>query len=192
MVRINNPLPIEYRIDEFIKKNSFELFHTIENDNLTALFDKNGFWFDKKTKIEYEKIMSKPHIYIAFSENKNGFIYIGVSCQNRGRWQRGHSYHLGTLAHTLLGTKNSFDQNHDHWISKWMKLETIQINEKIHSINLKDQIYISFVPIEFYMNDINFTNCLTNKEVNFEIEKKLIHFYKKSGFNLLNIKHNNS
>ncbi|MEI7614959.1 MAG: HAD-IC family P-type ATPase, partial [Betaproteobacteria bacterium] len=52
MVRINNPLPIEYRIDEFIKKNSFKLFHTIENDNLTALFDKNGFWFDEKTKIE--------------------------------------------------------------------------------------------------------------------------------------------
>ena len=191
MVKINNPLPIESRIDEFIKKNSFKLFHTIENDNLTALFDKRGFWFDKITKIEYQKIMSKPHIYIAFSDNKNGYIYVGISNQTRGRWQRGHSYHLGTLAHTILRTKNSYDQNHDQWVSCWMKLETININEKIHSITLKNQIYISFIPFEFYMNDIIVNDCFTHKEINLEIEKRLIQFYKKRGFNLLNIKHSN-
>lgn len=191
MVKINETSSIELRIDEFIKKKSFKLFLTNENDNLIALFDKSGFWFDKQTKSEYKKIMSLPHIYIAFSSMKDGYIYIGMSNQNRGRWQRGHAYHLGTLAHSLLGTTNSFDQDHSSWIKRWMKLDTMNINDKIHCIKLKEDIFISFVPLNFYENDIKFNaKNLTDRQVNQEIEKRLIHFYKKKGLNLLNIIHN--
>ena len=191
MAKTNKSTSIELRINEFIKRNTFKLFLTNENDNLMALFDKSGFWFDKQAKSEYLKIMSLPHIYIAFSNMKNGFIYIGMSNQTRGRWQRSHAYHLGTLAHTLLGTTNSFDQDHRSWIKRWMKLNSIIINDKIHSINLIEDVFISFVPLNFYENDIKLlSKSLTNRQINQEIEKKLIHFYKKKGLNLLNIIHN--
>jgi hypothetical protein len=191
MLEINNPLVIEWRIDEYIRKNSFKLFHTNENDSLIALFDKRGFWFDKKTNVEYKKIMSKPHLYIAFSKNKEGYIYIGMSNQNRGRWQRGHSYHLGTLAHTILGTTKSYDQDHKNWVNSWMRIDTLIMNDKVHSIELKNELYISFIPFELYEKEVNnISTNFTNKEVNEIIEEKLIHFYKKRGYNLLNVNHN--
>jgi hypothetical protein len=191
MPKTNKPLAIELRIDEYIRKNSFKLFHTNENDRLVAFFDKRGFWLDKKTKIEYKKIMSKPHLYIAFSKNKDGYIYIGMSNQKGGRWQRGHSYHLGTLAHTILGTTKSYDQDHTKWVKNWMRIDTLIINDKVHSIELNEELLISFIPFELYDKEVsNISTNLTYKEVNEVIEEKLIHFYKKRGYNLLNVNHN--
>ena len=179
------------KLKEYVKKNATILFKTDEKNNLEAIFDEKGFWFHPITQTIYDRIKNMPHLYVAFS--KEGFIYIGISNQQGGRWKRQHAYHLGTLAYHLLGTIRNDDQNHLHWIDAWMDTTSLKINNKLNTIALKETIYISFIPFEMYarFNNIHPVSELhtkkTIKNINKAVESALIQSYHVDGHKLLNI-----
>lgn len=138
-------------IKNYIQQNYSLLFHHQPNNILTAIFDTKGFRFTVDAQNNYNLIKNQPHLYVAWTNNVNGYYYIGKSFQSGGRWKRQHAYHLGTLAHHLLDTIRYADQNHAHWIEHWMDNETLEnIDDNLFSIKLNEEVYISFIPFNIY------------------------------------------
>ena len=183
-------------IKDYVQNNYSILFKTSKTESLEAVFDNRGFWFDDSTKLIYDGIKSQPHLYVAFT--KSGFYYIGKSNQQGGRWKRQHAYHLGTLAYHLLDTIRYDDQNHLHWIEAWMDIDSLVLNNLFNAINLKETVYISFIPFSLYSNlsSFNSKKSLPPKETIFQFNKKieasLISSYLNDGKTLLNIQRANT
>lgn len=192
MIIVANPASMEQKIFNYVQRKATKLFRTQNGNDLKAIFDKTGFWFDEQTEIIYNQIKNIPHIYVAFTRNKNGHYYIGISNQKGGRWKRSHAYHLGTLSYHLLDTIQADDQNHQHWIDNWMDAETVELNIDIKTIMLKEQVYIAFIPFDFYSDLKNWRHNPPSKiiinEINKKVERDLIKFYSER-FDLLNIQH---
>jgi hypothetical protein len=178
-------------VKNYIENNSSILFKTSDEKNVKAVFDNRGFWFHEVTQPYYDIIKSQPHIYVAF--NKHGY-YVGISDQSGGRWKRQHAYHLGTLAHHLMGTLKSNDQNHLHWIEAWMKIGSLKLDPIQNTILLKEEVYISFIPFKLYsgFNNHHIGNSLPPKniirKINNEFETALIQSLKDDGKTMLNVK----
>lgn len=179
-------------IQDYVKENYSLLFHHQPNNTLISIFDNKGFSFTKDAQTNYNLIKNQPHLYVAWTNNKNGNHYVGKSFQSGGRWKRQHAYHLGTLAHHLLETTRYDDQNHAHWIEHWMNRETqVHIDNNLFSIELKEEVYISFIPFSFYSNQGFITLEKTEiRQINTNIERQLIQSYRDENIILLNVQHN--
>ncbi len=176
----------------YILNNESVLFKKAADNTEFAIFDSKGFWFDKTSQLKYDLIKHKPHLYIAFDKTVGGFYYIGKSFQNGGRWKRSHAYHLGTLAHHLLDTIRYDDQNHQHWIDAWMDINSQEIiSSNLNKIKLKNEIYIVFIPFNFYAKK-DFSN-LSKEEIkryNSLAESQVINLFLEQNKNLLNVQRN--
>jgi hypothetical protein len=170
-------------LKDFIYKNSHQLFKTTEGLKYEAVFDNRGFFFEPNTEEIYKMIRNAPHLYVAWTKDPKGYVYIGKSLQKGGRWKRSHAYHMGTLAHHLLGQTRSDDQNHEHWIDHWMDRSSVKIsNEGLHTIGLKHEVYISFIPYELYSEFFTNEEIPSNpRAVNTIAEKMLIQAYRSGG-----------
>jgi len=179
-------------IKDYVRENSSLLFHHTPNNVLTALFDTKGFSFTLAAQNNYDIIKNSPHLYVAWTNDENGYYYVGKSFQNGGRWKRSHAYHLGTLAHHLHNTIRYDDQNHAHWIEHWMNEETqSQIENNLFSISLKKEVYISFIPFNVYSNQDILTLPMSEiRQINTNIESQLIESYIADGIQLLNVQNN--
>lgn len=179
-------------VKNYVRENSTLLFKSLQNNNRTVLFDNKGFFLTKETQASYDQIKNQPHLYVAWTTNQNGYYYIGKSYQNGGRWKRQHAYHLGTLAHHFLNTIKKYDQNHAHWIENWMNSNTMaNINENLYSAELKNTVYISFIPFTIYANqNFNQLDRKAIKQINSIKERQLIQSYRNENKILLNIQHN--
>ncbi|WP_297511101.1 hypothetical protein [Flavobacterium sp.] len=177
-------------IKNYVKNNSKTLFR-YKNVITNAEFDNRGFFFTDAAELEYNLIKDLPHLYVAWTDCENGYLYVGISNQLGGRWKRQHAYHLGTFAHHLLGTLNSYDQNHQEWINNWMDINTINLGDNLHHIQLFQEVKICFIPFKLY-SDINHLSLDKTqiKKINEKTEKKLIESYLLDGLKLLNKKHN--
>ena len=174
----------------YVKHNSQTLFR-FNNLKTNAVFDNRGFFFSDVAQLEYNQIKGLPHLYVAWTDSEDGFIYVGISNQKGGRWKRYHAYHLGTLAHHLLDTTNNYDQNHQHWIDYWIDIDTLDLGNNTHQIQLFREVKICFIPFKLYSSENHL--LLSNKQIkviNEKTEKDLIKSYLLDGFKLLN-KHNN-
>lgn len=159
--------------------NPVPLFKTKEGDPLEAIFDDKGFYLSPEAYEIYRKIKSEPHLYTARAETEN-YFYFGISTQPGGRWKRSHAYHLGTLAHEILGAKQDYTQNHKHWIKAWFEIESFKreiFSTKYH-IRMKQKVLISFYVPEIPM---------TRKKLE-NMEQRLISFAIKKGYTVLNRK----
>lgn len=177
-------------IKNYVKNNSQTLFRY--NNLITeTVFDNRGFFFSEEAQIIYGQIKNLPHLYVAWTDCEKGLFYIGESNQPRGRWQRSHAYHLGTLAYHLLDTLKPWDHNHKHWIDSWMDVNTLFIGNNNHNIKLYQEVKICFIPFKIYSEH---NHLLLDKtqigNINKKTEKDLIKSYLLDGFELLNIKHN--
>ena len=179
-------------IKNFIEINSSLLFKHLPLETKTAIFDDKGFIFTDKTKNIYDSIKNEPHLYIAYSKSTMESIYVGKSFQNGGRWKRQHAYHMGTLAYHLLEKIRYDDQNHLHWLQNWMNLDTKKmVAENSYSIELKDEIYISFIPFKLYSNtDFKTLDKQEIRKINTYTESSLIQSYLNENKKLLNVQHN--
>jgi len=179
-------------IKDYVRENSSILFQHTPNNVLTALFDTKGFSFTSAAQNNYNIIKNNPHLYVAWTNDENGYYYVGKSFQVGGRWKRSHAYHLGTLAHHLHNTIRYDDQNHAHWIEHWMIEETqSQIENNLFSISLKKEVYISFIPFDIYSNqDLNTLPKEEIKRINKNTERDLIQSYLDDNLTLLNVQHN--
>jgi hypothetical protein len=173
-------------IINFVKSNSEPLFKTTTDDHLLASFDDRGFWFSDEAQSDYNNIRNDPHLYVAFG---NKWYYVGESFQPGGRWRQGHAYHLGTLAHELLGTRRRDDQKHSHWNQAWMEMTSLQLSDKGHSIMLKSEVRISFIPFALYGGgmDVSTSSRKVVKSINHDKQNELIRLYVQKGYNLLNV-----
>ena len=171
LIIVNNPVKPEFRVERYVRAKHFKLFLTEKENDLEAVFDRKGFWIDHETQKIYNGIRNQPHIYVAFTKNKKGYFYIGISNQKGGRWKRSHAYHLGTLAHTFLGTLKNGDQPHFGWVDKWMDEQTINKDIYPYTVLLKEQVYISFIPFEIY-HDVNYKRLSLEEVV--AINKKVV------------------
>ena len=122
-------------IKNFVINKSHILFKSNENI-LSIPFDNKGFFLSENAQKVYDQIKDLPHLYVAWTDCVNGFFYIGKSYQPGGRWKRQHAYHLGTLAHHLLGTLRDDDQNHQHWIDSWLDVNTLILGNNNHNIKV--------------------------------------------------------
>jgi len=179
-------------IKDYVRENSSLLFQHTPNNVLTALFDTKGFSFTLATQNNYDIIKNNPHLYVAWTNDKNGYYYVGESFQPGGRWKKSHAYHLGTLAHHLHNTIRYDDQKHSHWIEHWMYEETkANIGNNLFSINLKHEVYISFIPFDIYSNQDFYTLPKEEiKRINKNTERDLIQSYLDDNLTLLNVQHN--
>ena len=177
-------------LKNYVTNNSKTLFRS--NKIITnAVFDNSGFFFSDSAQLEYNLIKDLPHLYVAWTDGENGFIYIGKSFQPGGRWKRHHAYHLGTLAYHLLGTINNYDQNHQHWIDNWMDINTLNLGNNIHYIQLFKEVKICFIPFKFYSKENHLSlNKTQIRAVNKKTEEELIKSYLLDGYVLLNKQHN--
>lgn len=179
-------------IKNYVKENYSLLFQHQKDNQIEAIFDKKGFSFTAEAQNHYNAIKNKPHLYVAWTNQEKGYYYIGKSFQAGGRWKRQHAYHLGTLAHHLLDTIRYDDQNHAHWIVHWMKDKTkVEIDSNLYSIELKKEVYISFIPFVVYSNqDFNTVTKAEIRKINTNIERQLIQSYLDDNIIVLNIQHN--
>jgi len=179
-------------IKDYVKENYSLLFQHQPDNTLVSIFDNKGFSFTKDAQNNYNLIKNQPHLYVAWTNNEDGGHYVGKSFQPGGRWKRQHAYHLGTLAHHLLDTIRYDDQNHAHWIEHWMNSETLaNIENNLFSVNLKEEVYISFIPFSIYSNqDFNNLEKTEIRRINTNIEKQFIQSYREENIILLNVQHN--
>jgi hypothetical protein len=177
-------------LKNYVKNNSKTLFKY--NGVITnAEFDNKGFFFAEEAQLVYNRIKKLPHLYVAWTDSEKGLFYVGESNQPKGRWQRSHGYHLGTLAHHLLDTLKPWDQNHQHWIDSWMDVNTLISVNNNHNIKLYQEVKICFIPFELYseLNHLSLEKTQI-RDINIKVEENLIKSYLLDGFELLNIKHN--
>ena len=179
-------------IKNYVKENYSLLFQHHKDNQFAAIFDNKGFIFTAEAQKNYNSIKNQPHLYVAWTNHEKGYYYIGKSFQVGGRWKRQHAYHLGTLAHHLLGTIRYDDQNHAHWISHWMNDETkAEIDSNLYSIALTKEVYISFIPFDVYSNqDLKTLTKTEIRKINTNIERQLIQSYRYENIILLNVQHN--
>jgi len=179
-------------IKNYVRENSKLLFEYQSESNHIAIFDSKGFFFSAGTQTFYNQIKNQPHLYVSWTENIKGHYYVGKSFQNGGRWKRQHAYHLGTLAHHLHSTIRYDDQNHAHWIEHWMNSDSMNvIDGNTYSIELKEPVYICFIPFTLYSNqDYNTLHKTEVRKINTNIEKQLIQSYRNDNIHLLNVQHN--
>lgn len=179
-------------IKNYILENSTLLFKHQPHSNQIAIFDSKGFYFAEVAQTIYDQIKHQPHLYVAWTENLEGNYYIGKSFQNGGRWKRQHAYHLGTLAHHFLNTIRYDDQNHAHWIEHWMNSHSMNVVDlNTYSVELKQPVYICFIPFELYSNQSYVSLQKTEiRKINTTIEKQLIQSFRNDNRNLLNVQHN--
>jgi hypothetical protein len=159
--------------------NPVPLFKTTNHDPLIAIFDDKGFYFSSDAEEIYERIKSERHIYTARSESAN-YLYFGISNQPGGRWKRAHAYHLGILAHEILGTTRYDDQNHKHWVEAWFDMKSFKQfrNDSMYQIRMKQLVVISFYVPEFPASKSELKKA----------ESRLIALAKSKGFRVLNLK----
>lgn len=174
----------------YVRNNSKTLFRN--NGEITnAEFDNRGFFFAEEAQLEYNQIKNLPHLYVAWTVCEKGLFYVGESNQPRGRWQRSHGYHLGTLAYHLLDTLKPWDQNHQHWIDSWMDVNTLILGNNNHNIKLHQEVKICFIPFKLYSSENHLLlNNILIKKINRKAEEDLINSYLLDGFELFNIKNN--
>lgn len=176
----------------YIEQNSVRLFKYLDNNSLTTIFDKKGFYFDTEAQDKYNAIKDEPHLYVAWASCNEKFLYVGKSFQKGGRWKRAHAYHIGTLAHELLNTKKPFDQNHTNWISSWMDIKSFKtLAEENYSISFKNEVFICFIPFNKYSN-LDFKNLEKHeiRKINTFYETELIKAFLADGYVLLNKQQN--
>lgn len=83
------------------------------------------------------------------------------------------------------------DQNHQHWIDKWMDINTINFGTSILNIQLFREVKICFIPFSLYSSENHMSlNKTQITEINKRIEEELIKSYLLDGFELLNKQHN--
>lgn len=189
MAKLPTKFNLMQSIKSYVSENSNLLFkHHNENERL-AIFDKKGFFFTYQSQEEYNSIKDAPHLYVAWSSSVRSNIYIGKSFQQGGRWKRSHYYHLGALAHQIHGTSKIDEQNHSHWIKNWMDVESVALlDENKYSLELKELVYICFIPFQVYANQNHEIMTKQNiRAINTRAEKTLIEFYKDEDINLLNV-----
>lgn len=175
----------------YVHENSVPLFMCDQEIPLRAKFDDKGFFFSDQAADIYATIKHSPHLYVAFTENPNGNVYVGKSFQNGGRWKRSHAYHLGTLAYHLLDTIRYDDQNHLHWIENWTIFDTVNIAELPYSVLLQKPVRVAFIPFEAYSrHPINALSRAEIKRINKAAEIELIDIFNNAEFNLLNVQNN--
>ena len=179
-------------LKDYVRNNSERLFKHLHEDSEIAICDSKGFFFSDSALTRYNVIKHQPHLYVAWTETPQGQYYIGKSYQNGGRWKRQHAYHLGILAHHVLNTIQSDDQNHQHWIRNWFFPNSLicgGINE--YTIRLQNEVKISFIPFDLYSTE-NYS-ILSKQEIrlrNTLAEKTLIDSYIKDNKVLLNVQNN--
>jgi hypothetical protein len=177
-------------IKNYVRNNSQTLFKNVDTIN-NVVFDNRGFYFSKEAQIVYNQIKDLPHLYVAWTESREGFYYVGKSFQNGGRWKRSHAYHLGTLTHHLLDTIRYDDQNHQHWIDNWMQIETLNLGNNEHFIQLHQEVKICFIPFKLYSGQgFNTLDKNEIRPINKKIEEDLIKSYLADGLKLLNVQNN--
>lgn len=172
------------KVINFINENSHPLFKCVIDAPFKALFDTKGFHFSERAQQFYNQIKHLPHLYVAYTKSQIGNYYIGKSFQNGGRWKRQHAYHLGTLAYHLLKTIRYDDQNHQHWIDALMNIETLEQQDNSYLIELKDEVYICFIPFQFYCNSINLDDKKEIRKINTDFEREVICSFQKLDYNL--------
>jgi hypothetical protein len=179
-------------IKDYVEENYSLLFQHQPDNTLISIFDTKGFSFTNEAQNNYNLIKNQPHLYVAWTNNKDGGRYVGKSFQPGGRWKRQHAYHMGTLAHHLLDNIRYDDQNHAHWIEHWMNRDTqANIGNNLFSVNLKEEVYISFIPFIIYSNqDFNNLEKTEIRRINTNIENQLIQSYRQDNVKLLNVQHN--
>lgn len=121
------------------------LFRTAEKDSMLALFDRTGFFLSPSAKAAYDPIKNSPHLYVLrlISDEE---IYFGKSNQRGGRLKRFHAYHLGGLAHELLGTTRYDDQRaHRFWIPAWFEIDTLFEQGHYFAIRMREPVVASFL-----------------------------------------------
>jgi hypothetical protein len=123
----------------------FPLFRTVEADSMLALFDQKGFFLSSSVKAAYDSIKNSPHIYV-LRLISDDVIYFGKSNQRGGRLKRSHAYHLGGLAHELLGTTRYDDQRaHKYWIPAWFEISTLVKQGLYFAIRMREPVVASFM-----------------------------------------------
>lgn len=179
-------------IKNYARDNFSLLFQHQPNNTLKSIFDNKGFYFSVDAQNIYSQIKNQPHLYVAWTNNENGNYYVGKSFQSGGRWKRQHAYHLGTLAHHLLNTIRYDDQNHAHWIENWMNIDSLEnIDNNLFTVDLKEEIYISFIPFSIYSNqELNTLEKTEIRKINTNIESQLIQSYREDNIILLNVQNN--
>lgn len=127
------------------------LFLTIPNDKLVARLDDKGFFLSPEAQTAYKLIKDLPHLYVARLKSENWF-YFGKSNQPGGRFKRAHAYHLGGLAHELLGTTREDDQrSHRFWLKAWFDLPKRDVKNRLerdggyYLARLREPIVLSFL-----------------------------------------------
>ena len=151
------------------------LFRTLPDASNKAVFDEKGFFLSAEAERVYGSICSEPHIYIARLQGGR-YPYIGRSLQACGRWKRAHPYHLGGLAHELLGTTRYDDQrSHRLWIGKWFRKETMCQTSSGFAIEMVEPVVISFWALPG-----------ASRELLAEIERRLIAYARAVGLDPLN------
>lgn len=161
-------------ICNYVLENSITLFKTNPQNRLLAEFDTKGFFFSDIANEQHREIRLSPHLYVAYNSTH---CYIGKSYQRGGRWRRSHAYHLGTLAHEVLGTTRYDDQNHAHWIDAWMNRKSINLETNPYTIELKEEVKIAFIPFQLYGADLNHEDIGLRNEIrdlNSQWERRLI------------------
>jgi hypothetical protein len=119
------------------------LLRAASDEPSLALFDEKGFFLSQAARKVYDLIKHLPHIYVARLESGTAY-YFGISTQRGGRWKRSHAYHLGGLAHEILGTTRYDDQNHSHWVREWFEPFSQERREGFFAIRVKERIAVSF------------------------------------------------
>lgn len=121
------------------------LFLSDRDDPLLALFDEKGFFLAAEAKRAYDRIKSLPHLYVLRLSSNNQF-YFGKSNQSGGRLKRSHAYHLGGLAHELLGTTRYDDQRtHRFWLRAWFESLTVVKLKSLYAVRMQEPIVVSFL-----------------------------------------------
>lgn len=62
-------------LKNYVKNNSKTLFK-YDSVITNVVFDNKGFLFSDKAQLVYQQIKNLPHLYVAWTDCKNGFYYI--------------------------------------------------------------------------------------------------------------------
>lgn len=127
------------------------LFLTQPGNLLAVVFDDRGFFLSPEAQTKYDALKSLPHIYVLRFASDDAF-YIGRSNQPGGRLKRSHAYHLGGLAHELLGTTRYDDQrSHRFWVKTWFKVperdhaKGIRKERGYYVVDVRESVVVSFL-----------------------------------------------
>ena len=172
---------------EIVLKNPVPLFKTVDCDPTLAIFNCKGFFLSEKAEKLYAKLYTisqrVPNIYVARFESESAY-YIGKTRQKCGRWKPYHYYHLGTLAHEILGTKivtkGKKEQDYSKWVQEWFEPFKNSHYGNYYTIRLKERVVISFSVLNLQASTQIIDKILTKHESN------LISLAREKGLIVLN------